>query len=123
MIKTLDEAIYFYKIKYEQLKGYDALRAEEYKQLYEWLSDYKKVKKTLNDGVEQMDKIINDYKSKIEEINNEKSEENNRWNMIYNNYTKNQIDDEQIYNNIDLDMIYKKLENNNILNVNKIKEL
>ena len=110
MIKTLDEAIYFYKIKYEQLKGYDALRAEEYKQLYEWLSDYKKVKKTLNDGVEQMDKIINDYKSKIEEINNEKSEENNRWNMIYNNYTKNQIDDEQIYNNIDFDMIYKKTE-------------
>ena len=123
MIKTLDETIAFYKQKYNQLKNYDNLKAEEYKQLYEWLSDYKKVKKTLNDGVEQMDKIINDYKSKIEEINNEKSEENNRWNMIYNNYTKNQIDDEQIYNNIDLDMIYKKLENNNILNVNKIKEL
>ena len=91
MIKTLDEAIYFYKIKYEQLKGYDALKAEEYKQLYEWLSDYKKVKKTLNDGVEQMDKIINDYKSKIEEIDNEKSENNRRY-IIYDSYTKSQID-------------------------------
>lgn len=31
-------------------------------------------------------------KSKMEEINNEKSEENSRWNMIYENYTKSQVD-------------------------------
>ena len=56
MIKTLDEAITFYKKKYNLLKDYDPLRAEEYKQLYEWLEDYKRLK--------------------------EKEDQYNRWDMI-----------------------------------------
>ena len=59
MIKTLDETITFYKKKYKLLKDYDPLRASEYKQLYEWLEDYKILKE----------------KEEIKEMNN-------RWNMI-----------------------------------------
>ena len=91
-MKTLDEAISYYKIKYNLLKNYDPLRAEEYKQLADWLIDYKRLKIILNESVAKMNKIINNYKSKMEEINNEKSEENSRWNMIYDNYTKTQVD-------------------------------
>lgn len=92
MIKTLDEAITFYKKKYKLLENYDIEKAEEYKQLADWLIDYKRLKIILNESVAKMNKIINDYKSKMEEINNEKSEENSRWNMIYENYTKSQVD-------------------------------
>ena len=91
-MKTLDEVIFYYKTKYNLLKNYDPLRAEEYKQLADWLIDYKRLKIILNESVAKMNKIINDYKSKMEEINNEKSEENSRWNMIYDNYTKTQVD-------------------------------
>ncbi|MEI0447892.1 hypothetical protein R4J03_12660 [Brachyspira intermedia] len=56
MIKSLYEAISYYKIKYNLLKNYDPLRAEEYKQLYEWLEDYKRLK--------------------------EKEDQYNRWDMI-----------------------------------------
>ena len=44
MIKTLDEAISYYKIKYNLLKDYDPLRAKEYKQLADWLIDLKRLK-------------------------------------------------------------------------------
>ena len=43
-MKTLDEFINIYKKKYNLLKDYDPLRAAEYKQLYEWLEDYKRLK-------------------------------------------------------------------------------
>lgn len=66
MIKSLDEAINVYKKKYDLLKDYDPLRAEEYKQLADWLIDLKRLK--------------------------EEESQYNRWNMIYDNYTKNQID-------------------------------
>ncbi|WP_028328991.1 hypothetical protein [Brachyspira alvinipulli] len=48
MIKTLDETISYYNKKYNLLKNYDPLRAEEYKQLYEWLEDYKELIKNKN---------------------------------------------------------------------------
>ncbi|WP_300759408.1 hypothetical protein [uncultured Brachyspira sp.] len=67
MIKTLDEAITFYKKKYKLLENYDIEKAEEYKQLADWLIDYKRLKED---------------KEKIK----------NRWNMIYDHYTKNQVD-------------------------------
>lgn len=44
MIKSLDEAISYFKTKCNLLKDYDPLRAKEYKQLYEWLENYKKLK-------------------------------------------------------------------------------
>ena len=66
MIKSLDEAISYFKIKYNLLKNYDPLRAEEYKQLADWLIDLKRLK--------------------------QKEVQYNRWDMIYDNYTKNQID-------------------------------
>ncbi|MCZ9889040.1 hypothetical protein [Brachyspira hyodysenteriae] len=62
MIKSLDEAINVYKKKYDLLKDYDPLRAEEYKQLADWLIDLKRLK--------------------------EEEAQYNRWNMIYDNYTK-----------------------------------
>ena len=67
MIKTLDEAITFYKKKYKLLENYDIEKAEEYKQLADWLIDYKRLKIILNESVAKMNKIINDYKSKMEE--------------------------------------------------------
>ena len=67
MIKTLDEAISYYKIKYNLLKDYDPLRAEEYKQLADWLIDLKRLK--------------------------QKEVQYNRWDMIYDNYTKSQVDE------------------------------
>ncbi|MDA0090571.1 hypothetical protein OFR95_15020 [Brachyspira hyodysenteriae] len=66
MIKTLDEAITFYKKKHKLLENYDIEKAEEYKQLADWLIDLKRLK--------------------------EEKAQYNRWNMIYDNYTKNQID-------------------------------
>ena len=66
MIKTLDEAITFYKKKYKLLENYDIEKAEEYKQLADWLIDYKRLK--------------------------EKEAQYNRWDMIYENYTKSQVD-------------------------------
>ncbi|HJH55652.1 hypothetical protein OFS07_01840 [Brachyspira hyodysenteriae] len=66
MIKTLDEAITFYKKKHKLLENYDIEKAEEYKQLADWLIDLKRLK--------------------------EEEAQYNRWNMIYDNYTKNQID-------------------------------
>ena len=56
MIKTLDEAITFYKKKYKLLENYDIKKAEEYKQLADWLIDYKRLK--------------------------EKEDQYNRWDMI-----------------------------------------
>ena len=56
MIKTLDEAITFYKKKYKLLENYDIEKAEEYKQLADWLIDYKRLK--------------------------EKEDQYNRWDMI-----------------------------------------
>ncbi|MEI0479113.1 hypothetical protein [Brachyspira pulli] len=44
MIKTLDEFINFYRKKYNLLKDYDPLKAEEYKQLADWLIDLKRLK-------------------------------------------------------------------------------
>lgn len=44
MIKSLDEAISYFKIKCNLLKDYDPLRAKEYKQLADWLIDYKRLK-------------------------------------------------------------------------------
>lgn len=44
MIKALDETITFYKKKYELLKNYDNLKAEEYRELADWLIDYKRLK-------------------------------------------------------------------------------
>ncbi|MEI0516481.1 hypothetical protein [Brachyspira murdochii] len=67
MIRTLDETITFYKKKYKLLKDYDNLKAEEYRELADWLIDYKRLKED---------------KEKIK----------NRWNMIYDHYTKNQVD-------------------------------
>lgn len=61
-MKTLDEAIFYYKTKYNLLKNYDLLRAEEYKQLADWLIDLKRLR--------------------------EKESQYNRWDMIYDNYTK-----------------------------------
>lgn len=66
MIKSLDEAITFYKKKHKLLENYDIEKAEEYKQLADWLIDLKRLK--------------------------EEEAQYNRWNMIYDNYTKNQID-------------------------------
>lgn len=48
MIKTLDETIAFYNRKYNLLKRYDSLRAEEYKQLADWLIDYKGLKEAIS---------------------------------------------------------------------------
>ena len=67
MIKSLDEAIFYYKTKYNLLKNYDPLRAEEYKQLADWLIDLKRLR--------------------------EKESQYNRWDMIYDNYTKSQVDE------------------------------
>ncbi|MEI0496624.1 hypothetical protein R4J09_14630 [Brachyspira intermedia] len=67
MIKSLDEAISYYKIKYNLLKNYDPLRAKEYKQLADWLIDLKRLK--------------------------QKEVQYNRWDMIYDNYTKSQVDE------------------------------
>ncbi|MCZ9850157.1 hypothetical protein [Brachyspira hyodysenteriae] len=55
MIKSLDEAINVYKKKYDLLKDYDPLRAAEYKLLYEWLEDYKRLK-----GKEEAENKFND---------------------------------------------------------------
>lgn len=66
MIKTLDEAITFYKKKHKLLENYDIEKAEEYKQLADWLIDLKRLK--------------------------EKEAQYNRWDMIYENYTKIQVD-------------------------------
>ncbi|MEI0539090.1 hypothetical protein [Brachyspira pulli] len=44
MIKTLDETITFYKKKYKLLENYDIEKAEEYKQLADWLIDLKRLK-------------------------------------------------------------------------------
>ena len=49
------------------MENYDIEKAEEYKQLADWLIDYKRLKED---------------KEKIK----------NRWNMIYDHYTKNQVD-------------------------------
>ena len=65
-IKTLDEAITFYKKKYKLLENYDIKKAEEYKQLADWLIDLKRLK--------------------------QKEVQYNRWDMIYDNYTKSQVD-------------------------------
>ena len=59
MIRTLDETIIFYKKKYELLKDYDNLKAEEYRELADWLIDYKRLK-----AKEETEKV------------------SNRWNMI-----------------------------------------
>ena len=67
MIKTLDEAITFYKKKYKLLENYDIEKAEEYKQLADWLIDLKRLK--------------------------QKEVQYNRWDMIYDNYTKSQVDE------------------------------
>ena len=67
MIKTLDEAITFYKKKYKLLENYDIKKAEEYKQLADWLIDLKRLK--------------------------QKEVQYNRWDMIYDNYTKSQVDE------------------------------
>ena len=67
MIKTLDEAITFYKKKHKLLENYDIEKAEEYKQLADWLIDLKRLK--------------------------EKETQYNRWDMIYDNYTKSQVDE------------------------------
>ena len=60
MIKTLDEAITFYKKKYKLLENYDIEKAEEYKQLADWLIDYKRLKETYN----RWDMIKNTMKDK-----------------------------------------------------------
>ena len=44
MIKSLDEAITFYKKKHKLLENYDIEKAEEYKQLADWLIDLKRLK-------------------------------------------------------------------------------
>ena len=44
MIKTLDEAISYYKKKNKLLENYDIEKAEEYKQLADWLIDLKRLK-------------------------------------------------------------------------------
>ena len=67
MIKTLDEAITFYKKKHKLLENYDIEKAEEYKQLADWLIDLKRLK--------------------------QKEVQYNRWDMIYDNYTKSQVDE------------------------------
>ena len=67
MIKTLDEAITFYKKKHKLLENYDIEKAEEYKQLADWLMDLKRLK--------------------------QKEVQYNRWDMIYDNYTKSQVDE------------------------------
>ena len=67
MIKTLDEAISYYKKKNKLLENYDIEKAEEYKQLADWLIDLKRLK--------------------------EKEAQYNRWGMIYDNYTKSQVDE------------------------------
>ncbi|MEI0510798.1 hypothetical protein [Brachyspira intermedia] len=46
MIKTLDEAITFYKKKHKLLENYDIEKAEEYKQLADWLIDLKRLRET-----------------------------------------------------------------------------
>ena len=67
MIKSLDEAITFYKKKHKLLENYDIEKAEEYKQLADWLIDLKRLK--------------------------QKEVQYNRWDMIYDNYTKSQVDE------------------------------
>ena len=113
MIKSLDEAINVYKKKYNLLKDYDPLRTAEYKQLYEWLEDYKRLKekeeaenrfndifngilKEYNyndDGLSEEaiidilnnEKISEKTKKEIDELLLRKEEETyNRWNMIKN---------------------------------------
>ena len=64
-MKTLDETIHFYKEKYNKLINYDKERAEEYKQFFRWLEDYKELKENRNNRFQMIEKAI---KSK-EEIN------------------------------------------------------
>ena len=61
MIKTLDEAITFYKKKYKLLENYDIKKAEEYKQLADWLIDYKRLK--------EKEEAENDFFSHLKEAN------------------------------------------------------
>ena len=108
MIKTLDEAITFYKKKYELLKNYDNLKAEEYRELSYWLMDYKRLKSKeeaendlfshlkeildINDDEALSDKaimnILNDEElteetqKEINSILEKRKQNNNRWNMI-----------------------------------------
>ena len=109
MIKTLDEAISYYNKKYNLLKNYDPLRAEEYKQLKQWLEEYKRLKEkeetenTFNDILREVlnvydtdnglsdealidilnNKNISEKTQKeIEAIISKKEGKYNRWNII-----------------------------------------
>lgn len=115
MIKTLEEAISNYKIKYNLLKDYDPLRAKEYKQLADWLIDLKRLKQKeeaeniFNDilydilGINKDEGLSNDAlidilnndeiseetKKEVETILQEREEKQLK---KYDDYTKNQID-------------------------------
>ncbi|PCG20578.1 hypothetical protein [Brachyspira sp. G79] len=93
MIRTLDETITFYKKKYELLKNYDNLKAEEYRELYNWLIDYKRLK--AKEESEETQKEINTILEK-------RNQNHNRWDMIKETS--------------------KKLEDNSIEDIEKIKE-
>ena len=89
-MKTLDEFINIYKKKYNLLKDYDPLRAAEYKQLYEWLEDYKRLK--------------------------EKEEAENRFNDIFNgilkeyNYNDDGLSEEAIIDILNNEKISEKTQ-------------
>ena len=108
-MKILDEAISYYNKKYNLLKNYDPLRAEEYKQLKQWLEEYKRLKEkeetenTFNDILREVlnvydtdnglsdealidilnNKNISEKTQKeIEAIISKKEGKYNRWNII-----------------------------------------
>lgn len=65
MIKTLDETITLYKKKYELLKNYDNLKAEEYRELADWLIDYKRLKED-KEKIKNRWNMIKETQKKIE---------------------------------------------------------
>ena len=114
MIKTLDETITFYKKKYEILRNYDNLKAEEYKELSDWLIDYKRLK-AKEEAKETFDNMLYDVlkinkdeclsdkavmnilndkelteetQKEIDSILEKRNQKNNRYNMIKEAYKK-----------------------------------
>ena len=116
MIKSLDEAISYYKIKYNLLKNYDPLRAKEYKQLADWLIDLKRLKEKeeaedtfhnilcdvlgINEDECLSDEALSDIlnnnewsektKKEVETILQKREEKQLK---KYDNYTKSQVDE------------------------------
>lgn len=128
MIKTLDETITFYKKKYELLKDYDNLKAEEYRELADWLIDYKRLK-----AKEEAETELFSHLKEILNINNDEALSDKAVMNILNDEELteeiqkeiNSILEKRNQNHNRYDMIketQKKIENNSIKDIEEIKE-